>query len=217
MHSGHFLWFILRLISELHNASHRPAAAIAGRTDRFSSGKDCMTIITERSAENSHDCCRRSMLVFTAGCATTPPPPPPPTSAATGGSAGDTRIALCRRHRRLIGWTIPPRDASGVRQTINTGLSPDDAIWHFRSGWNVAALNCIRPVDEPILTGYGRMLELYDRELALLTLRSSAVFVKQQAAAGVMLSSCAKRTPHRFTTISHRRLRARNSATRRLA
>ena len=30
----------------------------------------------------------------------------------------------------------------------------DEAVWNFRSGWNVAALNCTRPQHAPMLEGY---------------------------------------------------------------
>jgi hypothetical protein len=53
---------------------------------------------------------------------------------------------------------IPPLGADGVRQTVNTGLNPDEALWHFRSGWNVAALNCLDAEHQPILDGYGAFL-----------------------------------------------------------
>ena len=53
---------------------------------------------------------------------------------------------------------IPTKDAMGNRQTVNTGLSTNEAVWHFRSGWNVAALNCTREVHAPILDAYGKML-----------------------------------------------------------
>ena len=60
---------------------------------------------------------------------------------------------------------IPGKDAFGVRQTINTGLDANEAIWHFRSGWNVAALNCMRDVHAPILEAYGQMLRAEDGTL----------------------------------------------------
>ncbi|RJY08991.1 hypothetical protein D6201_06100 [Aurantiacibacter aquimixticola] len=55
--------------------------------------------------------------------------------------------------------TIPREDAFGIRQTINTALPEDEAIWHFRAGWNVAALNCQRDIHAPILDAYGEMLQ----------------------------------------------------------
>ncbi len=60
---------------------------------------------------------------------------------------------------------IPEKDAMGARQTINSGLSTDEAVWHFRSGWNVAALNCMRDIHTPILEAYGQMLLAEDDRL----------------------------------------------------
>ncbi|MEQ5787265.1 hypothetical protein J3454_05110 [Erythrobacter sp. NFXS35] len=53
---------------------------------------------------------------------------------------------------------IPPRGPDGRRVTINTGLSDDLLVWHLRSAWNVAALNCLAPEYEPILNGYRAFL-----------------------------------------------------------
>ena len=50
---------------------------------------------------------------------------------------------------------IPRIDATGVRQTVNANLSEDAMVWHVRSGWNVAALNCNGPQYQPILDAYG--------------------------------------------------------------
>ncbi|WP_300598204.1 hypothetical protein [Erythrobacter sp.] len=49
---------------------------------------------------------------------------------------------------------IPPKNALGQRMTVNRNLSQDERVWHFRSAWNVAALNCRDEVYRPILEGY---------------------------------------------------------------
>ena len=49
---------------------------------------------------------------------------------------------------------IPPLNAAGKRMTINRGLSEDERVWHFRSAWNVAALNCLGDPYGPIVEGY---------------------------------------------------------------
>ncbi|OYX65343.1 MAG: hypothetical protein B7Y88_09210 [Sphingomonadales bacterium 32-64-17] len=61
---------------------------------------------------------------------------------------------------------IPPRDAAGVRRTVNTDLDENETLWHFRSGWNVAALNCQVADDDPILTGYRALLDTQSRNLS---------------------------------------------------
>jgi hypothetical protein len=49
--------------------------------------------------------------------------------------------------------------------TLNKGLNDDETLWHLRSGWNVAALNCVEASQEPILEGYGAFLKKYERKL----------------------------------------------------
>lgn len=61
---------------------------------------------------------------------------------------------------------VPPVGAGGVRQTVNVGLNNDQTLWHFRSGWNVAALNCLDAEHEAILNGYSSFLRTFSRKLA---------------------------------------------------
>jgi hypothetical protein len=61
---------------------------------------------------------------------------------------------------------IPAIDAFGVRQTVNANLSSAQTVWNLRSALNVAALNCLRPGDEPILTAYSDMLKSFARPLS---------------------------------------------------
>ena len=81
------------------------------------------------------------------------PPPPPPRQAAEVvpyrplPPAGAAYV-----------MQIPPRGADGQRITVNSNLSDDRLVWHLRSAWNVAALNCLAPEFEPILTGYRTFL-----------------------------------------------------------
>jgi hypothetical protein len=60
---------------------------------------------------------------------------------------------------------IPPRRADGTRQTVNSDLGENETLWHFRSAWNVAALNCLEPEYQPILDGYGAFLKQNARKL----------------------------------------------------
>ncbi len=76
--------------------------------------------------------------------------------------------------------TIPAKDAFGTRQTINTLLPQDEAVWHFRSGWNVAALNCTRDVHQPILDAYASMLQQQATLLRGVNDRVEAQFRAQQ-------------------------------------
>jgi hypothetical protein len=53
---------------------------------------------------------------------------------------------------------LPPLGPDGQRITINNNLDEDGMLWHFRSAWNVAALNCLDAEHQPILDGYGKFL-----------------------------------------------------------
>ena len=61
---------------------------------------------------------------------------------------------------------VPPRGADGVRRTVNAGLSPAQAVTNLRSAYNVAALNCLRPVHSDILVGYRVFLKTHAGALA---------------------------------------------------
>jgi hypothetical protein len=54
--------------------------------------------------------------------------------------------------------TMPSRGPDGQRITVNSNLNDDQLVWNLRSAWNVAALNCLAPEYEPILTGYRAFL-----------------------------------------------------------
>jgi len=60
---------------------------------------------------------------------------------------------------------IPLAGPDGTRQTVNSNLGEDATLWHFRSAWNVAALNCLEPEYQPILDGYGAFLKKHARKL----------------------------------------------------
>jgi hypothetical protein len=60
---------------------------------------------------------------------------------------------------------LPLTGPDGTRQTVNSNLSADETLWHFRSAWNVAALNCLEPEYQPILDGYGAFLKQNSRKL----------------------------------------------------
>jgi hypothetical protein len=74
---------------------------------------------------------------------------------------------------------IPLAGADGVRQTINAGLNPEETLWHFRSGWNVAALNCLDAEHQPILDGYGAFLRQNQRKLTATNTALDAQFRRE--------------------------------------
>lgn len=53
---------------------------------------------------------------------------------------------------------VPPVDSFGVRQTINTHLTPAQTTWNLRSAFNVAALNCMQAEHTQILENYKKFL-----------------------------------------------------------
>jgi hypothetical protein len=61
---------------------------------------------------------------------------------------------------------LPPLQADGVRTTLNSNLDANSTLWHFRSAWNVAALNCIQADQTAILQGYSAFLRKYSRVLS---------------------------------------------------
>jgi hypothetical protein len=62
--------------------------------------------------------------------------------------------------------TMPLRLSDTEWHTVNTGLDDTETLWHFRSGWNVAALNCNGEEYAPITVAYGTFLQNFSRELA---------------------------------------------------
>lgn len=102
-----------------------------------------------------------------------PPPPPPPPPAQVipyrplppGGAA--------------FVMNIPERTPAGLRQTVNLDLSPDQTVWNFRSGWNVAALNCTNPKYAAINQAYTAYVNDHQRALARVNSRLDAVYRSQ--------------------------------------
>ncbi len=99
-------------------------------------------------------------LAALAGCAKAPPPPPPPPPPV---------VVIPPMPSPPMGapleMKVPPVAEDGQRHTVNYGISTSQTIWNLRSGYNVAALNCIEPQFAPILDGYKRFLKTYDKSL----------------------------------------------------
>jgi len=95
-----------------------------------------------------------SLLAACAPKAPPPPPPPPPPAPVE---------IIPYRPLPPSGATyimaVPARGADGRHMTPLRNPSDDERVWYFRSAWNVAALNCIGPGYEPILTGYAAFLK----------------------------------------------------------
>ena len=60
---------------------------------------------------------------------------------------------------------IPVVREDGLRQTVNRDLGPLETLWHVRSGFNVAALNCQGAKYESITTDYNAFLKRHKSAL----------------------------------------------------
>jgi len=102
-------------------------------------------------------------LALLASCGGPPPPPPLPAVPKV------EPIAIPSRPTPPGGaaasMLVPAVGVDGVRHTVNTGISPNEAVWNFRSGWNVAALNCMEPKNAAILEGYKQFLQKHGKRL----------------------------------------------------
>lgn len=104
-----------------------------------------------------------------------PPPPPPP----------QQRVVEAVPYRPLppggahYVMDIPARGPDGKRLTVNTGVTEDHLVWHLRSAWNVAALNCLAPEYEPILEGYRAFLTKNARPLKTVNDRIEAEYARK--------------------------------------
>lgn len=65
--------------------------------------------------------------------------------------------------------------------TANRGLSDDELVWHFRSGWNVAALNCSTSQYDAITDGYSVYIQRYARPLKAVNDRIDRVYRSQNS------------------------------------
>jgi hypothetical protein len=92
-----------------------------------------------------------------------PPPPPPPPKPRPPFGASD-KLA------------IPPLDASGLRQSVNRGITSTQMLWNLRSALNVAALNCSEPKHAEILPRYRSFLKNYNTALMAANRKVDAEF-----------------------------------------
>jgi hypothetical protein len=99
-----------------------------------------------------------------SGCAAPAPLPPPPPPAPPPVVEAVPYRPLPPGGAHYV-MDIPPRGPDGRRVTVNSGLSDDNLVWHLRSAWNVAALNCLAPEYQPILDGYRAFLANNSRPL----------------------------------------------------
>ena len=96
-----------------------------------------------------------------------PPPPkvvvPPPPKPVPPMGASDN-------------LAIPSVDASGLRQSVNRGITPAQTLWNLRSAFNVAALNCNSPAHAAILPRYKAFLKANGKVLSATNKKVDAEF-----------------------------------------
>lgn len=95
-----------------------------------------------------------------------PPPPPPPAQTWV-----------------FVPWKpTPPNNASpvfvppaigadGLRVSVNRNISPAQTTWNLRSGYNVAALNCLQPKHAQIVVNYRAFLRSHAKALRAANLK----------------------------------------------
>ena len=117
-------------------------------------------------------------LAVLGACATPPPPPPPPPPPV------QERIPVRPLPPGQASYVmaIPRLNSMGLRETVNLGISDDEKVWHFRSAWNVAALNCLDPQYQPILDAYSAYIKDHARALKRVNDRIDAEYRKEHRA-----------------------------------
>jgi hypothetical protein len=100
-----------------------------------------------------------------AACTTPASAPPPPAPRPQAQAAEVVPYRPLPPAGASYVMKIPPRGPDGKRITVNSNLTDDRLVWHLRSAWNVAALNCLAPEYDPILQGYRAFLSNNVRSL----------------------------------------------------
>ena len=109
-----------------------------------------------------------------AACGSPPPPPaplPPPPPVAEVIPPRPTPP-----NGVSANLPVPPRDANGLYQSVNRGITPAQTIWNLRSAFNVAALNCRDAKFAEILTDYRAFLKTHAKGLKAANAKVDAEF-----------------------------------------
>lgn len=113
-----------------------------------------------------------------SACATPAPPPPPPPPPPVVEAVPYRPIPP---NQAAYVMEIPRVGPDGVRMTPNVGITDDQKVWYFRSAWNVAALNCLGPVNQPTLDGYSKFIKTHAKQLKSANDRIDAAYAKTAA------------------------------------
>ncbi len=65
----------------------------------------------------------------------------------------------------------PAVGADGLRVSVNRNISPAQMVWNLRSGYNVAALNCLEPRHAQIVVNYRAFLRIHAKALRAANLK----------------------------------------------
>lgn len=87
-----------------------------------------------------------------------PPPPPAPKMVVVAWKPIPPEWAAPNTQ-------VPPLLPDGLRQSVNRNISPSQITWNLRSGYNVAALNCLNPKHAEILVNYRAFLKAHAKTL----------------------------------------------------
>lgn len=87
-----------------------------------------------------------------------PPPPPAPKMVVVAWKPIPPEWAAPNTQ-------VPPLLPDGLRQSVNRNISPSQITWNLRSGYNVAALNCLNPKHSEILVNYRTFLKAHAKTL----------------------------------------------------
>ena len=117
-----------------------------------------------------------------AACAKPAAPPPKPVVTITDPGPPVRPIPPLGAVTNMY---IPPADeVSGQRLTPNSNISEVATIWHFRSAFNVAALNCVPPTYASVNDFYSAFLTRMKQPLMRVNLALDAEFLARYPGAG---------------------------------
>lgn len=68
-------------------------------------------------------------------------------------------------------FVTPAVGADGLRVSVNRNISPAQTTWNLRSGYNVAALNCLEPKHAQIVVNYRTFLRTHAKALRAANLK----------------------------------------------
>lgn len=106
-----------------------------------------------------------------------PPPPAPPPPVIVYVPYKPTPPDYASPH-----MAIPARGADGLYYSVNRGISPNQAAWNLRSGYNVAALGCYDPKHKEVLINYKAFLKTNAKTLSVLNKAVDAEWRKKYGA-----------------------------------